>query len=243
MFTIKDEEGHNQIWKPTPGNTARAHWRIQKILESLPPKAKILELGCGYGDLTEALLKAGHQVTAIDKSPKMILATRKRCAFSEGLVLHTCDIANYLSETDHIFDAIVGMGILHHLYWNLPETLKKISEHSGPQGRALFWEPNRQNPLVKFIFGTTWGRQFFKLEKTEEAFSIHHFDLIAKPLFKRIVLSEKDWAYPFLPKKVGSILRSIENYTPRLLNKYIGQSIWIELHQSDALVAKMEMPK
>ena len=42
----------------------------------LPRRSAILELGCGTGRLTEALLDAGHQVTAVDNSPEMLRHVR-----------------------------------------------------------------------------------------------------------------------------------------------------------------------
>jgi SAM-dependent methyltransferase len=38
--------------------------------------SEILELGCGTGRLTEALLDAGHRVTAVDNSPEMLRHVR-----------------------------------------------------------------------------------------------------------------------------------------------------------------------
>lgn len=243
MLTIKDEQGHSQIWKPTRGNRARAHWRIQRILEALPEKANVLELGCGYGDLTQALLAAGHSVTAIDQSTKMIHATKLRCHTSPALILHTGEITDYLFKNDVKFDGIVGIGILHHLAKNLPETLVLISQHTKPNGKALFWEPNRQNPIAKFIFGTIWGRKLFKLEPTEEAFSEEYLKKLATPYFSKAVVTPKDWAYPYLPENLLPCIRFVENRAPKMLKKYIAQSLWIELHKAHILVAKTESPK
>jgi SAM-dependent methyltransferase len=36
------------------------------VLEQLPPRARILEVGCGRGELAASLAAAGHSVTAID---------------------------------------------------------------------------------------------------------------------------------------------------------------------------------
>lgn len=243
MYTIKDEAGHSQIWLPTPGNAARAEWRIQKILRSLPPHANVLEVGCGYGDLTKALLEAGHFVTAVDQSAKMISTTKNRCQNLPNLILHNEDIFSYLNKNKEKYDAIVGIGILHHLTKKLPEFLQMISQHTQPDGRALFWEPNRQNPIVKFIFGTTWGRHLFKLEEDEDAFSKASFKIFAAPNFKSVITETQDWAYPYLTEKIVHLLRVAERYAPTCLNSCIAQSLWIELYKSDFLVATKDSPK
>lgn len=243
MFTIKDEEGHSQVWLPTPGNMARAQWRMQKILHCLPANANVLEVGCGYGDLTKALLEAGHLVTAVDQSTKMIAATKKRCQNFPNLILHNENIFSYLNKNNEKYDAIVGIGILHHLTTNLSDFLQMISQHTKPDGRALFWEPNRQNPIVKFIFGTTWGRHLFKLEEAEDAFSKSSFKDLAAPNFKVVITEPQDWAYPHIPEKILPLLRLAERYAPKLLNNYIAQSLWIELYNSDFLEATNDKPK
>lgn len=43
---------------------------------SAPPKASILELGCGAGRVTHPLLALGHRVVAVDESPEMLAHVR-----------------------------------------------------------------------------------------------------------------------------------------------------------------------
>ena len=44
----------------------------QLIHETVPPGSEILELGCGAGRITHALLELGHPVVAVDNSPEML---------------------------------------------------------------------------------------------------------------------------------------------------------------------------
>ncbi len=41
-----------------------------------PPKASILELGCGAGRVTHPLIALGHSVVAVDESPEMLAHVR-----------------------------------------------------------------------------------------------------------------------------------------------------------------------
>lgn len=43
-----------------------------------PPGASVLEIGCADGFVTEALARAGYRVTAVDLSPAMVAAARRR---------------------------------------------------------------------------------------------------------------------------------------------------------------------
>jgi SAM-dependent methyltransferase len=66
-----------------------------------PPPARVLEVGCGHGDLAVALDDAGHQVTAIDpEAPAGPIFRRIR-----------------LEEIDpgERFDAVVASHSLHHI--------------------------------------------------------------------------------------------------------------------------------
>lgn len=243
MLIIKDEQGHSQVWGATTGNKHRSQFRIAQILRSLQPESHILELGCGQGDLTLALLQDGHTVTALDRSQNMIDATWKRCPDNAKLILQKCEISEYLKTTPDRYDAVVGIGILHHFAPDLTGHLALIKECLKTNGRGLFWEPNRQNPIVKFIFGTAWGRNLMLLEKTENAFTKTQLLAILNPLFPRNLVEAKDWVYPFFPATVHAPLRQIESCAPGFVKNRIAQSLWIEFYKSARLDAKTESPK
>jgi SAM-dependent methyltransferase len=68
------------------------------IHAAVPPRASILELGCGTGRVTHPLIALGHQVTAVDESPEMLAHVRGArvvCGRIEELAL------------DERFDAVV----------------------------------------------------------------------------------------------------------------------------------------
>lgn len=243
MFIIKDEQGHGQVWGATTGNKHRSQFRIAQILHSLPPESHILELGCGQGDLTLALLQGGHTVTALDRSQNMIETTWKRCPDTTNLIVQRCEIAEYLETTPNRYDAVVGIGILHHFAPDLTGHLALIKKCLNINGRGFFWEPNRQNPIVKFIFGTSWGRNLMALEKTENAFTKKQLLAILNPLFPDNLVEAKDWVYPFFPATAHAPLRQIESCAPGFVKNRVAQSLWIELYKSACLVAKIESPK
>ena len=46
---------------------------VDKILEDLPPRAKILDLGCGTGNpIAKYIVQRGYCVTGVDQSEKML---------------------------------------------------------------------------------------------------------------------------------------------------------------------------
>lgn len=245
MISVKDEQGHSQVWSPTLANTFRAQKRIQAILQSLKPHSHVLELGCGHGELTLALLLAGHRVTAVDRSEAMLSMTRKRCRSHPALVLVSCDILDYLEKEGSVFDAVVGMGILHHCVLDFEKILRLIASRLTTHGRGFFWEPNRTNPLVRFLFGTQLGRRLMSLEPTEDAFTKNKIDAVVKNIYPRFSVAPHDWAYPFMPVALQKILTRLERISAINLTAAVSQSLWIELYKSvdEPLVAKTESPK
>jgi SAM-dependent methyltransferase len=76
--------------------------------KKVAPGARVLEVGCGDGFVTDALIRAGYVVTAVDFSPGMVEATRDRLA-AAGL---EADV--HVADVDHMelcvpFDAVLAM--------------------------------------------------------------------------------------------------------------------------------------
>ena len=90
------------------------------LREQLPaPPARVLEVGCGQGELTTALAVAGYDVLGID--PAAPHGDRFRRITLEGL------------EPDERFDAIVAALSLHHIR-DLDAGLAKIASVLHPDG-------------------------------------------------------------------------------------------------------------
>ena len=74
------------------------------------PGERILDLGCGDGQLTERIAAGGASVSAIDASPQMVAAARARgVAAQEGS-------AESLPYADHSFDAVFSNAVLHWIH-------------------------------------------------------------------------------------------------------------------------------
>jgi len=95
---------------------------VERVLAcaSVPEDGKILEVGCGTGQLTVPLAKRGYEITAIDRGPDLAHVASQNCsAFSktriinstfeewEG-VLHSFDLVTS-AQTYHWFDPNYGI--------------------------------------------------------------------------------------------------------------------------------------
>lgn len=59
--------------------------QFKSILEILPPRQKILEIGCGTGRFTLLSLANGHDVYALDPSPAMLAQCKKKTLKFENI--------------------------------------------------------------------------------------------------------------------------------------------------------------
>ena len=96
--------------------------RYQEMLEQmldyvwLPRPQRILELGCGSGNLTQLIFSRYPEstVTAVDASSRMIEITRQRFSDRENLNLLQANFQTLQFE-DSSFDLIVSSISIHHL--------------------------------------------------------------------------------------------------------------------------------
>lgn len=120
---------------------------------------RVLDLGCGQGDLTLALLARGAVVTALDLSPDILDVARRRTELYAGG--HTATFVAAPVERTGLpsasFDVIVGRWILHHV--DLQAAAGELARLLVPGGgRAVFLENSGANPILNFARDHIAGR-------------------------------------------------------------------------------------
>lgn len=86
-------------------------------IAALGPGSPVLEIGCGTGKLTEALLEHGLVVDAVDPGENMIAFARRRVRDSEAVQFHLGRFEE-ISLPERAFDAVVSAAAFH---WIDPE--------------------------------------------------------------------------------------------------------------------------
>lgn len=111
---------------------------------------KVLEYGCGLGQLSVLLAKSGAEVHAFDISEASVEVTRKRAEVNgvADRVTVTAAAGESLPFADKSFDVAVGKAVLHHL--NVGLSAKHLYRVLKENGKATFCEPMGMNPLLQF---------------------------------------------------------------------------------------------
>jgi SAM-dependent methyltransferase len=127
---------------PLVGRLARLSAAVRRYA---PPGSRVLDLGCGTGELARALAAAGLQVTGCDMSPSMLMyATRDggRCA---GWVQLEPDWRR-LPFASAAFDVVVAASVLE--YVGEPAiVMRECARVLRPGGVVLYTVPDLRHPV------------------------------------------------------------------------------------------------
>lgn len=100
----------------------RGRLRHQLVFDALTshlkPESTILDMGCGDGEMSLRLGRAGHIIVGVDTSSEMLNLARERLtsepeAIAERVVFQSGDIDHYSGNRD--FDAVCCHGVLMYL--------------------------------------------------------------------------------------------------------------------------------
>jgi 2-polyprenyl-3-methyl-5-hydroxy-6-metoxy-1,4-benzoquinol methylase len=98
-------------------------------LVSQLPRGKLLDVGCGVGNIGAKLGELGFQVTGIDHSAKAVNLARER-----GLEAEVCDLdSEKLTYGDETFDVVWAGDVIEHVFdpINLLKQLNRVLKKGG----------------------------------------------------------------------------------------------------------------
>jgi SAM-dependent methyltransferase len=117
--------------------------RTGLVKELLPLGGRVLDVGCGTGQLAAAIAAEGYEVYGADLSSSMVAKSRERR-------LHgTCaGVTTALPFRDDTFDLALTVATLHHL--ETPErvaaTVREMARVVTHGGFVVLWDHNPANP-------------------------------------------------------------------------------------------------
>jgi SAM-dependent methyltransferase len=123
---------------------ARQRFALQAVEASLPYGSKILDAGCGPGEMAAMLMQRGYEVWGIDIAEPMVRHARERSSANRFRV---GDIER-IPFPDSTFDGVVCLGVLEYLDSDA-KALTEIGRVLKPGGKAVVSTPNALCPLYQ----------------------------------------------------------------------------------------------
>jgi ubiquinone/menaquinone biosynthesis C-methylase UbiE len=123
---VDTQSGHNAFYERPA---------MMKLMPSNMNQLAVLDAGCAAGWYSEQFIKLGSQVTAVDLSPAMVEACKRRVG-NEAEVF-TCDLVETLPFKDETFNLIVSSLTLHYIDDWVP-TFREFHRIMKPGGQLIF---------------------------------------------------------------------------------------------------------
>jgi ubiquinone/menaquinone biosynthesis C-methylase UbiE len=126
----------------------RAQLRQQTVaLARIQPSERVLEVGCGTGDVAlaaSAYVGPSGAVAGIDPAPEMIAVARAKAARAARAVDFQVGVIEALAFPDGTFDVVLSSLMMHHLPDDLKrQGLAEIARVLKPGGRVLIVDIKR----------------------------------------------------------------------------------------------------
>lgn len=185
----------------------------------LPPGARILEVGSGFGSLTYHLARMGYHVTCLEANQGFLDLTLRITRECPGKVVGICHDANTY-EYPGPYDAVIFFESLHHLI-DHAEVLRRIRKSLSPDGRLIIagepildqadmtlpfpWGPRLEGESLRAI--RRWGW-------TELGFTRQYFhDLLGHCGFnwERDGVSGNPWAQMYIARLGFGAIRPLDD--------------------------------
>ena len=115
-----------------------------KLDPLIVPGARMLDLGCGTGQMLLRYARRFGAATGVDHSSQMLAEARTNLD-RQGLSavdLRQADLIEFLTRDESHYDLITCVGCLHHFpHADIPDALIALSRRLAPSGAFLFAEP------------------------------------------------------------------------------------------------------
>ncbi len=126
--------------------------KVPWILERIPKKGTLLDVGCGAGFLTNRMAREGFQVTGIDLSQESLKVAERFDATKTAKYINAD--ACHLPFADESFDVVTTLDFLEHVP-NPADVVKECARVLKPGG-VFFYHTFNRNPLshlmvIKFV--------------------------------------------------------------------------------------------
>eukprot|EP00605_Chrysophyceae_sp_TOSAG23-4_P001377 GSChrysophyteH1.ASY1.ANO1.1497.1 assembled CDS len=159
-------------------NPLRASYFQEKLVkEGVPAGAKVIEIGCGGGILSEAMAGMGYEVHGFDQSEGSIDVARSHAqekGIPESRLRYSIGDAYELPLDDMCADVIVMSDVLEHLD-DLPRAVREVGRVLKSKGVFVFDTFNRT--IMSYLFGILGAQILLKIVPSH----CHDWNLFVTP--------------------------------------------------------------
>lgn len=153
------------------------------ILSRLPGDltgARILDAGCGAGQMTAELAARGAEVTAVDISPALVEIARRRLPgeHADRVSFRTGDM---LAADLGRFDHVVAMDSM--IYYGVPDIARALDNLGRRTGRSVLFTVAPRTPLLMAFW--TVGKAFPRADRSPTMIP-HAFSTLARATGARL---------------------------------------------------------
>ena len=133
-------EPHDAIWAALPADAVPEELvlRLGWLLAHVPRGATVLDLGCGAGEFSAALTKAGAQVIAVDVAAEALRRAGERVA---GLDARLWSAGEPLPVDDNAADVVWAGEVIEHVA-DVAPWLSEVRRVLRPRGTLLLTTPH-----------------------------------------------------------------------------------------------------
>lgn len=135
------------------GQIAAADYRLNPFEEIVLPhlRGRVLDLGCGLGNLALSAARQGHDVTAVDACAQAVTDLQRRAlAESLALTVQQCELSHWRATAT--YDSVVSIGLL--MFFGCEEANAVLAEMQRATARGGVLAVN------VLIEGTTYMEMF-----------------------------------------------------------------------------------
>ncbi len=117
-------------------------WDTYQALE-LEPEMRVLDAGCGSGNLEHFMGTKPHppvRIDAVDFSPGMLARAQRKCADLDYVTFSQADLTGRLPFEDNTFDRVVSVHVLYALK-DQEATVRELLRVLKPDGKLVIANP------------------------------------------------------------------------------------------------------
>ncbi len=131
---------HDAVWDQVPAGAQPEHFALRRafLLEHVPPGAIVLDVGCGAGEFSAALLEAGARPIAVDVARE---ALRRAAAQLPGLDARLWEPDAPLPLDDTSVDYVWAGEVIEHVA-DVAPWLSELRRVLRPRGMLLLTTPH-----------------------------------------------------------------------------------------------------